>query len=372
MIDMLSSINILLALLLMIAGFFLFFRFSAVTRHESTLHAQAMVSVIIPVRNEAHRILPLLQSLKRQSYLNFEIIVVDDDSSDGTASVADRFGTTLIRIPEKPDGWIGKTHACWKGAQAASGDYLLFLDADVRLSPAALEILLHTIEKQPGIVSVQPYHSVSRWYEHFSLFPNLVVLAGVDAFNIMSKRGKTAGLFGPCILVDRNDYMESGGHKAIKNELVDDMAMGRLFQEKGFQIFCFGGGPHITYAMYPEGIASLVGGWTKNLSKASEMSGKASIVMLAAWITGIMSSFSFPVLIAFGCSPFFTAFFIVIFSLYGLQIFGMSRKAGNFHPICSFVYPVYILFFLFLFFRSIYVSKVKKEVVWKNRTIRLS
>jgi hypothetical protein len=93
----------------------------AETRGPAARHSLS-VSVIVPARNEERRIAPLLESLARQKRRADEIIVVDDESADGTANLARRLGARVISAPAKPEGWVGKTWACWTGAREASGD----------------------------------------------------------------------------------------------------------------------------------------------------------------------------------------------------------------------------------------------------------
>jgi len=91
------------------------------------------ISIIIPARDEEKNLQLLLKDLQAQSVKPLEIICVNDDSSDGTAQVAESFSATLINLHNKPDGWTGKTWACQNGADMAAGSLLLFLDADVML-----------------------------------------------------------------------------------------------------------------------------------------------------------------------------------------------------------------------------------------------
>src|SRR5687768_2823498 len=93
------------------------------------VHRGHLVSVIVPVRNEESNIGPLLKSLMQSSEPFYEIIVVDDNSSDRTVSIAAQFNVTILNAGKRPEGWAGKNWACHVGAQAASGEYLLFTDA---------------------------------------------------------------------------------------------------------------------------------------------------------------------------------------------------------------------------------------------------
>ncbi|WP_304223601.1 glycosyltransferase family A protein [Gracilinema caldarium] len=156
----------------------------------STVSSQAVrFSVIIPARNEEQRLGPLLESLQNQTFTPYEVIVVDDGSTDETAVLARRFGCRVVQpadtlsaaqleAPGDPR-WTGKSAACYAGALEARGDLLVFFDADVTLAPDALEYL--ACYSRPGsVLSVQPYHAMKRAYEQCSLYFNLVAILGLD------------------------------------------------------------------------------------------------------------------------------------------------------------------------------------------------
>jgi glycosyltransferase involved in cell wall biosynthesis len=129
---------------------------------------RARVSVIVPARNEAARLPPLLAGLRSQSRPVDELVVVDDASTDTTAAVAAARGAQVIAAPPLPEGWTGKTWACWTGAGHATGDVLVFLDADTQPAPDLVARLVEAVERggdHPGLVSVMPYHRMERQYE---------------------------------------------------------------------------------------------------------------------------------------------------------------------------------------------------------------
>ncbi|NTW71670.1 MAG: glycosyltransferase family 2 protein, partial [Eubacteriaceae bacterium] len=122
------------------------------------------LSIIIPARNEEKNLPLLLDDLKNQTSKIHEIICVDDESDDDTAKMASFYNIKLISLKNKPEGWIGKSWACQKGADAADGDLFLFLDADVRLSSFGINKLLHAYEVNRCTISVQPYHKTEKKY----------------------------------------------------------------------------------------------------------------------------------------------------------------------------------------------------------------
>ena len=221
--------NLSLILAGLCAGLFLFRRFPILPKGGDDITAPKL-SVIIPARNEAESLPLLLTDLNKQTDRPFEIICVDDGSSDGTGRIASAMGATVMRVEEVPGGWAGKSWACQLGAQNAVGDLLLFLDADVRLGETAVADLLGAYAQQGCTLSVLPYHRMERPYEQLSFFFNLIQAAANGA---AAGGEHHAGLYGPVILIDRQTYDEVGGHGSAKDSIVDDVALGRALPVPG-------------------------------------------------------------------------------------------------------------------------------------------
>ncbi len=227
---MVERIEWVMVLVGMLAAATLFRKFPKLILDSDGKRARPSVSVIIPARNEA-RILPLLMTdLRQQKELAFEILCVDDDSEDTTATVARDYGAKVIKASGKPKGWLGKAWACFIGAKAAQGDLLLFLDADVRLREDALGRLVQTQQTLGGTISVQPKHLAEKSYEQLSLIFNLVQIGANGA--AMTKPPKI-GLYGPVILMERGDYWQVGGHEVVAGDIVEDVALGLKLKEAG-------------------------------------------------------------------------------------------------------------------------------------------
>lgn len=330
------------------------------------------ISIVIPARNEERALGRLLQSLAEQSHPVDDIIVVDDFSEDNTVLIAQGHPVTVVRSLERPEGWIGKSWACWQGAQNAKNDILLFLDADVWLSKKAIRALIKCLEKNSGLVSVQPFHVTKRLYENLSAFFNLVVMIGLDAFTSRSRSGHPYGAYGPCMMCQKRDYFEVGGHAAIRSHIVDDVALAKRFLSHGFKVHCFAGKGSVFFQMYPDGLMSLVEGWTKNMATASAMSGSGIVMRLALWITGVMCAAAGPILASLSDVSTITIIPFFIYTAFAFQIRYELRRLGNFVPAVAVFFPVLAWAFILVYFFSVYRTLVLKKVHWKGRTISLS
>ncbi len=257
------------------------------------------VSVLIPARNEAHRIQPCLESLTTQTFGAMEILVLDDQSTDDTADVIRRFGFVddddsaprrLLHGSPLPSGWKGKAWACWQLANAARGDYLLFTDADTVHHPQCVEKALE-LAQTPGekadLLSLWPHQETRTWSEKL-IIPYLYLLilgflpqALVRLFNrhpALARRlsrdqmrsfGSANGQF---LLFQRESYFQVGGHETVRGHLVEDIGLGRAVAQvipDGLKLVNADGIELVSCRMY-EGFPDLWEGFSKNLRPAFE------------------------------------------------------------------------------------------------------
>ncbi|MGC8745904.1 MAG: glycosyltransferase [Candidatus Saccharicenans sp.] len=329
------------------------------------------LSIIIPARNEEENLKKLLDSLARQSLKPAEIIVVDDNSCDLTAQVAQERGTRLIKLSALPEGWTGKALACFEGARAASGDVLIFLDADTCLEEGGLEILLSLYEATDGFLSVQPYHRMEKLYEKLSAFFNLILFLNMNISSCISGLNRARGAFGPCFICSRADYFALGGHEAIKGEIIDDLALARLAHKKGYRVHCFAGRGVINFRMYPGGLKQLVEGWTKNFATGAGKTGWWLFLVTFGWVTGAMSG---PVDLVKGLVTGHNLLLkigLILYLLFSVQIYFFLRPLGNFGLWSVILYPFNLAFFIFIFLRSLIYTNILGYVNWKGRRIKL-
>ncbi len=365
--------TVVLALIL-VAGFLALGKIPFLKPATSSLKrgsVRASISVIIPARNEEKSLGFLLSSLDQQSLRPDEILVVDDHSEDGTREVAASFGVRVIPAPDLPPGWIGKGWACWTGAQSAAGEILVFLDADTALGPDGLSRLIREQEKRGGLISVQPYHSMRKPYEQLSAFFNILLFLNMSISSVLSKLNKPKSAFGPCLVCRRSDYFSLGGHEAVKGEILEDVALGKRFRAQGLPLGCFAGKGIISFRMYPRGWKQLVEGWTKNFgSGAFSLSGLLFLFSFA-WVTGCLSG---PFDIGRGLATGDWSLFshgAVLYLAFAGQVYWILRKLGNFSLLTAVFYPLPLMFFILIFFRSLFLTYILGRVTWKGRTVAL-
>ncbi|MDR4890453.1 glycosyltransferase family 2 protein [Fredinandcohnia sp. QZ13] len=333
-----------------------------------------LLSIIIPARNEAHRLPSLLTSLQAQKWKHFDVIVVDDGSVDHTYEIATTYGAKAVKSNPIGEMNPGKSNACAYGARHAKGEWLLFLDADVQLADQdSLSMILSTFNKQDGkgILSIQPYHRIIKPYENLSVIFNIIVLTGMNVFTIWKEKFKTAGSFGPCILCDKESYLATGGHEAAEESIMDDFALSDVFLEKDLAVTNYVGRGIINIRMYGEGWEQLIEGWTKNLAIASQSTHRVVMLLIQLWIFGVIMAVGALIVafltesyLAIGCS-------VICYLIYGAHVYFLARRAGNFRISVLFFYPLFVLFFTAIFLYSLYRTHVLHSVMWKGRKIKV-
>ena len=244
-----------------------------------------LVSILIPARNEAHNIGPALDAALGSTGVSVEILVMDDGSTDATAGIvhahAARDGRVqLLTAPPLPEGWTGKVHACHHLAQEARGSHLLFVDADVRLSPhAAAALAGHAQATGSGLVSAVPRQIMRSLGELLTVPAINLLLLGYLPMALMRKSHDPGfgAACGQLMLAERGAYRASGGHAAIRSRIHDGIHLARLFRRKGFMTDLVPGERLASCRMYAR-FDDAWGGFAKNAHE-----GMARPVALPVW-----------------------------------------------------------------------------------------
>lgn len=327
------------------------------------------VSVVIPARNEAHRLPGLLAALGAQTRPADEVLVVDDHSDDDTAVIADAAGVDVVAAPPLPDGWTGKTWACWTGAQRTTGDVLVFLDADTEPEPDLIGRLLDALDHRDGLLSVMPYHRMQRQYERLSAFFSVISLMGVGAASAR-RSAPVTGAYGPCLACDRRDYDAVGGHEAIRGAVVDDVAMTQQFRHAGLPVRVVGGRGAIGFRLYGGGLRDLVEGWSKNFASGAGSTPVLRFLLVFAWVVGVGTAAQAPVREAVAELGGWSGPGVVLwigFVAFVVQLAVQLRPLGNYTWAAA-LFPIPLAAWFVIFFRSI-VLTARGQVRWKGRAV---
>jgi glycosyltransferase involved in cell wall biosynthesis len=238
-----------------------------------TIRSVPQVSVIVPARNEEASLADCLQSLVDQTGISFEIIVVDDHSTDRTREIATSFAAAhpdrvrVIQAGPLPNGWTGKNNAVVTGVREARGEWLLFTDADTIHLPGSLaRALAEAQENAADMLSYSPEQIAVTFWE-MAVLP--VVFAELarqyPPSKVSDPNSPFAAANGQYILVKRDPYDAVGGHTAIAGEILEDVALARRIKAAGRKIRFRYAADAVRTRMY-RNYSQLRDGWTKNLA----------------------------------------------------------------------------------------------------------
>jgi 4,4'-diaponeurosporenoate glycosyltransferase len=353
-----------------ILGFLFLWRIPFLRKEDLLDIPPGGISIIIPARNEGKKLARLLRSLSEQTLKPREIIVVDDHSEDGTAEVGERAGCVIIPSSDLPEGWAGKPWGCWQGAQQAQGEIFIFLDADTFLDPDGLQKIVATFFKKRGLLTIQPYHQMEKVLERLSAIFNIIVLAGMNAFTPWGARFKPMGAFGPCNVCFGEDYFAIGGHQKVRGEVLESLGLGKEFSRANHGVHCYGGKGTISFRMYPEGIRSMMEGFAKGFATGARATSLGTMLMVVCWITGGVGVTRYLLQSAVSGEFANLIWLLIINFLYVFQIHWMLSRIGNFGFLTAILYPIPLLFFIFVFALSLMRIFFFGEVRWKGRVVR--
>jgi 4,4'-diaponeurosporenoate glycosyltransferase len=318
------------------------------------------VSIVIPARNEAANLPPLLESLRASALAPFQIIVVDDASTDATASTAASHGATVITSTPLPSRWTGKTWACQQGALATQGTTLFFLDADTWFTPDgyALTIACFATLTTNTALSILPFHRTQQWYEELSLFFNILVAMGAGGFG----RLDPAHLFGQSLLIDRELYHRAGGHESVKREILENLHFAENVRAAGGIPQTLAGRGVLETRMFPHGFAQLRESWTKAFATGAGATSPFVLALSVVWLTAAMFT-----ALTLATRP--TLAFLALYLLNAAQIAWYARQLGTFRLLTALLYPIPLAFYFAVFARSLLLRLSKQPVTWRGRRL---
>jgi len=323
------------------------------------------VSVIIPARNEEQRLPALLRSLSSLGYSPMEVLVVDDHSSDGTTAVASAFPVRLVRVEPLPPGWTGKNFACWQGATVATGEWLLFMDADTEHAPGMLHAVVSmAVDRRLAMLSLLPRQRCETFWERLLLpFAYQQYVTGMGP----PVRRSTAGVAnGQYILCTASSYRAVGGHAAVRKSVIDDVALAQRYERHRLPTALARGEKVASVRMY-EGLNDIAAGFGKNSFRfllADPASGM--LVMLATILASLPTGLLVFSAVLRRSSLFKLGMAGYVVCALGivpwLRLFGVA-------PTLAFLHPLGATVFQGIAMRSAWQTVTGQRTTWKGRLV---
>lgn len=240
---------------------------------ESTEGDTALVSVIIPARNERRNIERCVRSVLASRYPSFEVIVVDDHSTDGTGEIARGIAAedSRLRVVDAPplgEGWFGKQWACATGARVSTGALVIFTDADTWHAPDLMARAVNALrERTADLLSVAGHQEMHSFWERViqpQMFGLLAARYGGTEHVSRARRPEDAIANGQFILVRRDAYEAMHGHEAVRDRVAEDLSIAQNWVRAGRPIALLFAEAQLSTHMYAS-LSELVGGWRKNI-----------------------------------------------------------------------------------------------------------
>ncbi len=324
------------------------------------------VVVIVPARDEAERIGGLLDGVVGAGRGRpHRTIVVDDHSSDDTYRCAVDAGAEVVRAPDLPAGWAGKPWACHHAITRLHDEpdetVVVFLDADVRVDPGAVDALVAAQATRGGVVSVAPYHEVPTVAEQANAVFNVVQVMGIGAGT-----RRPRGLFGPVVCTTLGELRRIGDHASVHDRVVEDLALARRFRDAGTSVHTFVGAP-FRIRMYQDGLAALWRGWSKNIAMGARHTPPLRVLSVSWWIAAMIVATSD--LWAAVTDPSARATAVVAYAAAVVVFARLTRRVGSFHAATSILFPVPLGVFLAVFTTSVWSTHVRRSITWRGRSI---
>ena len=365
-------------LLIMINFIINSFLFKDTIKHklpESFLKERPLISILIPARNEEDNIKRCINSLLKQDYENFEILVLDDSSTDGTVKIVNKLIKKDARIRlyyGKPlaRGWLGKSYACQQLAGHAKGKYLLFVDADTLHFPTSVSSAVACLLKyKVDAISVFAKQIMVTFPERMVIpFGNFMIMGFMPLALIRrSRRALFCTAIGQFMLFKKDIYEAIGGHESVKGEILEDVIISKQVKRCGYKFMIFDGRSNLYCRMY-HNFSEVVSGYSKVLFSSfdySIMMMSTAIVVIAAIY--LMPFVMLPLSIIFDWQQAYVnmIFLQMIFILVTRIILSVRYRMK---AVDILLYPLSVIYLLSMAVNSVLQYKFNIGVCWKGRT----
>jgi glycosyltransferase involved in cell wall biosynthesis len=334
--------------------------------NSATSQSKYTVSVLIPARNEAERIAACLEGFKKQTYQNIEVLVLDDNSTDGTFTVAHSFGQNipgfkLLQGTTLPAGWLGKNWACSQLASAAKGDILLFVDADVMVRSDAVERMMNDFASRDiDVLSTFPVQIMKTFGENLIVpLQNWLLLSflPLHLVHASSRPSLSAGI-GQFLAFKRDAYFKLGGHESVALKQAEDLEFMRNAKKIGLRTFACLSDRVVFCRMYTS-LLTGIQGYSRTFYPGTNTT--PAVFLLLLMIAALV--FLLPYLLIFIDSRYFIPLSFILFERVLISV--MSRQNGLVNLI---LHPLQMLVLFITGIRSLWQT-INRKQVWKGRIL---
>jgi glycosyltransferase involved in cell wall biosynthesis len=342
------------------------------------------VSVILPARNEGRYIARCLDSLLGQDYPNFEIIAINDSSTDGTGEIMKAYAANDLRVMHidaspKPEGWTGKNWACYQGFLRARGELLIFTDADSKHLPSTMSLAVgHLMSENLEALTAVPRLICNDFWTKMTL-PVLATFLHTrfSPIRVNDPNTKTGYFFGSFFIITRSTYEAIGTHEGVKEELVEDGALGGKVKASKFRMKMVRGESHID-AVWARDLPTLWQG-LRRLMIPIYYQDKVNAYMMAMAVFFILfapfASLPYLPVASFAGNTSYQILFVLQISAIALIMVttaAQCRLAIFESPVYAFAAPLSGALISLSFMSAIADAKKKGAVSWRDRKYIIS
>ena len=373
-VDLLLGIQSLLIFLFAGYEYRTLMHFPTLPNHTGTGSNVPLVSIILPVRNQARTVSDCVRSLVGLEYPDKEIIVVDGGSTDGTRELVQKFAHEITVVDEEPlpVGWVGKNWACHLGYKKSRGELLLFTDGD---SVHAIDSLARSVNylraENADLVTLAPGTILRSFWERLlqpPIFLLIMILVGGKLVNDDNRLNAIGN--GQYMLFRREAYDRIGGHYAVRDKIIEDYSLGRLLKRAGMRLRFVTASDALGVRMYAS-LGEIWRGWRKNFYTVSEKH------MLPRAVTRIFLMFTFLVLpfavlsygILLAAATPLNAYLVAGLFMSGLLWLGivMLDNSIGVSPLYALMFPLAIIVYIFIGIDSTVRGSLGFGFSWKGR-----
>ena len=331
------------------------------------------LSVCVPARNEERGVEACLHSLLNQNYPNFEVIAIDDHSTDRTGDIMRNLAQEnsrlkVLKAADLPEGWLGKPFALHQAFKVTRGEYLLFTDADPVFKPTALNTAVHVMrERDLDVLTLMPKAEFGSFWERAVQPVIFGFIASLTRFkNVNDPDHRSAMGFGAFLMFRRSAYEKIGGHEAGKSDVLEDVLIAKRAKRAGLKLFVADAKQLFSIRMY-FGLKEIWFGWEKNMFLAMKKS-----VLKATYNVAVVIGFVFTPYIILAINIFEQIGWLWI----GMAVVGVVLVSAAAYKTCdemelhrnnAVLFPMGALVMAAIMANSMFHTLVRKKTKWRGR-----